>query len=303
MKSFKRIVCLDKTNLSDWALNKLADFSIEPVEYYSDYPKTEKEKLQRITDSDCVLLSWNTNLSSEIINKTKGLKYIGMCCSLYDKSSANVDIDAAEKNGIKVEGVKDYGDEGVVEFIFSELIQLAKGLGSRQWKDSPTELKGKVLGIIGFGTLGKMVASVAVAFGLKVLYYSRTRKKNLETSNIRFSNLENLLKEADIVTTHLPRNNQILGRKEFEAMKPNSILVNTSLGPTYNIDVLKEWIDKNENYLIVDLDGAEGYIDVYKNHPKIIFFEGVVGMTDAAYDRLSQKVIQNIEEYLNSQIF
>jgi lactate dehydrogenase-like 2-hydroxyacid dehydrogenase len=60
-----------------------------------------------------------------------------MCCSLYDERSANVDVKAAGEQGITVHGIRDYGDEGLVEFIFAELTYLFKGLGRHQWKTEP----------------------------------------------------------------------------------------------------------------------------------------------------------------------
>ena len=69
---------------------------------------------------------------------------------LYDEKSANVDIETARNLGIEVKGVRDYGDEGTVEFIFAELITLFKGLGKNKWRNEATELKNKRIGIIGF---------------------------------------------------------------------------------------------------------------------------------------------------------
>ena len=77
-----------------------------------------------------------------------------------------MDIEAARKLRIDVKGVRDYGDEGTVEFIFAQLIYLFKGLGKNQWGSEATELKNKSIGIIGFGTLGQMVAKTAVHFGM-----------------------------------------------------------------------------------------------------------------------------------------
>ncbi|WP_020530022.1 NAD(P)-dependent oxidoreductase [Flexithrix dorotheae] len=298
-KPFQKLVCVDKTNLEQWAIQRLSDFSKSEIQIYEDYPQTETELLERIGDADGLFVSWKTKVSAEVIQKSKNLKYIGMCCSLIDKKSANVDVLAAESLGITVRGVRDYGDEGVVEFVFSQLIALAKGLGKWQWKSQQTELKGKQLGIIGFGTLGKMVAQVALAFGMKVNYYSRTRKPEFESADLKYLPLPELLSKVDVITTHLPRNTKILGHAEFDKIKPNSVLINTSIGPTYDMEAFKEWMTEGDHYTILDADGAAGFIDDYKQLDRVILSDKVSGMTDQAYFRLSQKVIQNVEDYLN----
>ncbi len=300
MKKFKQIVCVDNTRLTNWALAKLSDYSEMPVRIFNDYPAENQEIIERIAEADCLLVSWKTPINAEAIQQAKSLNYIGMCCSLIDKKSANVAVEFAENQGIVVKGVRDYGDEGVVEFIIAQLISLAKGLGKYQWKPMQTELKGKVLGIIGMGTVGQMLASVALAFGMKVLYFSRTRKPAIENENLVFVSLEKLLQESDVVSTHLPRNNRIIGKNEFELMKPNSVFLNTSVGPTFEVDALKNWLDKAGNFAIFDHDGAFGIEDI-EEFSNTIYSPKTSGMTDAAFDRLSEKVLKNIENYLESR--
>ena len=161
MQKFTQIVCVDNTRLTQSALEILSEYSHQTVKVFDDYPTDKREIMGRIGDADCLLVSWKTPIDQEIIENASSLKYIGMCCSLIDKASANVDINAAENRGIVVRGVKDYGDEGVVEFIMSQLISLAKGMGKHQWKPQQTELKNKTLGIIGLGKIGAVVAARA----------------------------------------------------------------------------------------------------------------------------------------------
>jgi lactate dehydrogenase-like 2-hydroxyacid dehydrogenase len=80
------------------------------------------------------------------------LVYVEECI---ENISTNVDIETAKELGITVKGVRDYGDEGTIEFIISQLISLFKGIGKAQWRSESTELTGKSLGIIGLGTLDK----------------------------------------------------------------------------------------------------------------------------------------------------
>ena len=117
---FNQIVILDYTGLQGFALDKLQALSIKPIRAFNDVPQTDNEKIRRIGEADCLFVSWNTAVSQSVLEHCKNLKYIGMCCSLIDEDSANVDVGYAQKQGIVVKGVRDYGDEGVTEFIVSE---------------------------------------------------------------------------------------------------------------------------------------------------------------------------------------
>ncbi|WP_435354857.1 NAD(P)-dependent oxidoreductase [Emticicia sp. SJ17W-69] len=299
MAKFRQIVCVDNTRLTAPALEKLSQYSEQEVKIFNDYPTNKDEIINRIGDADCLLVSWKTTIDKEIIENANALKYIGMCCSLIDKTSANVNIDAAEERKIVVKGVKDYGDEGVVEFIFAELISLAKGLRKHQWKSIQTELKGKTLGIIGFGTVGQMVAKVAIAFGMNVLYFSRTRKRDAETANLKYVNLSELLSKSDVISTHLPRKTKLLSKDEFALIKPNAVFINTSVGVTFDEDSMYDWVKKEGNYAIFDHDGAFG-LNQLEKYPNIIYSPKTSGMTDAAFERLSDKVIQNLTTFISN---
>lgn len=295
---FNQIVCVDKTGLTEHGYIQLQNYSQNKLINYSDYPTTTDEIITRIKDADCVLVSWNTQISAEALQAAKKLKYVGMCCSLYDPASANVDIQAAQTQNITVRGVRDYGDEGVVEFIMAQLISLYKGLGKLQWGAEPTELSGKKLGIIGLGTTGQMVAQMARHFGMRVWYTSRTRKEALESEHVQYAPLHELLTLADVVTTHLPKRTILLGAKEFSLMKPGSILVNTSLGPTFNVPAFCDWIENGRNFAIFDADATTGHVETFAQYPNIIMSNKVSGWTVEARGRLTEKVLANIQEYL-----
>ena len=158
MKIFQKIVVIDFCGLTSVVLEQIAQLSKEPIMIFDDFPRNDAEILNRIGDSDCALVSWHTKVNADVIKAAPNLKYIGMCCSLYDESAANVDIVQARKQGIVVKGVRDYGDDGTLEFIFAELIYLVKGLSTHKWQTENRELRGKIMGIIGMGTLGTMVA-------------------------------------------------------------------------------------------------------------------------------------------------
>ena len=93
---FEQIVCVDETRLTTEGYRDLQQFSNKLVIVYSDYPASNEEILTRIQGADCVLVSPLTPISAEVLQAANRLKYVGMCCSLYDASSANVEIEAAQ---------------------------------------------------------------------------------------------------------------------------------------------------------------------------------------------------------------
>ena len=232
---FEQIVCVDKTGLTSWGMGELQNLSKAKIIRHSDSPSNDSEIIDRIKDADCVLVSWDTQISADVLRASPRLSCVGMCCSLYDERSANVDIKAAGELGIAVRGIRDYGDEGLVEFIFAELIYLFKGLGRHQWKTEPEELNGKKLGIIGFGRTGHMVAQTANHFGMQVRYYSRTRNPALESETLQYAALEPLLSWADVISIHVPKNTRVLDAAGFSLIRLGTVLINTSLGPTFEI--------------------------------------------------------------------
>ncbi len=297
---FNKIISVDNTGLEKWVKKELEEIAHEVV-FYDDFPKDNDVIISRISDAECLLVSWNTIIDKEVIKACDNIKYIGMCCSLYDEKSSNVDIIAARNQEITVLGVSDYGDEGPVEFIISELIRLLHGFGIHQWKEETLELTNQKLGIIGLGTTGKMLAKAAQLFGMDVYYYSRSRKIELEQEGIKYLDLIDLLKEVDIVSTHLPRNTIILDGREFEALGNNKIVINTSLEPTFNMPSFKKWIVNKGNYAILDSVGMGKFYNELKTYENVIYSHKVSGWTYQAQERLSKKALINILNYLSEQ--
>jgi len=303
---FRKIVSVDNTGLEPWAKEKLSELANEVV-FYEDYPEDNNEIISRIKGNqqsgipaDCVLVSWNTPIDREVIESCPSIKYIGMCCSLYDEKSANVDIRAAHENGINVLGIRNYGDEGVIEFILSELIQLLHGFGEYRWQDEPLELSYQKLGIIGLGTTGKMLAERAMAFGMELSYFSRTRKMEFEKKGVQYLSLAELLKKVDIISTHLPKYTVVLGEEEFKLFGNGKIFINTSLQPTFDILAFRQWIKNDGNYAIFDKEAMGDYHDEFQSMDRVITSDIVSGWTRQAQKRLSEKVLENIQIYFDS---
>lgn len=295
---FNRIVSVDHTKLTSRARKELQEYSREEIKIYTDVPESEEEIIRRIEDAEAVLVSWRTQLGENIIKKCPNLKYIGMACSLYDDESANVAVKYAREKGIVVKGIRDYGDPGVAEFIVSELVRLLHGFGESQWKDMPLELTEQKIGIIGLGVTGQLLAECLLPFGAKLYYFSRSRKPDWEEKGLTYRPLNQLLKEVDIISIHLPKNTRILDQAEFNEFGYGKILINTSLGLPFEIDAFEKWIKGKGNFAIFDGDGKAELSENLQNHPKIICAGKSAGWSVQTRDRLSYKVLQNLKNFL-----
>ena len=143
----KKLVAVERLNLTPNANEEFAKRAEEYI-FYDDIPSSEEEVIQRAKDADGILVNITTQITANIIQHCPNLRYIGMCCSLYDENSASVDIRCARERGITVLGVRDYGDIGVGEYVISQLTDLLHGFHGKRWGDRPLELTGIPDGII-----------------------------------------------------------------------------------------------------------------------------------------------------------
>jgi lactate dehydrogenase-like 2-hydroxyacid dehydrogenase len=230
------------------------------------------------------------------------LKYIGMCCSLYSPESANVDISYANSRGIRVSGVRDYGDEGVVEYVLAELVGCFHGFGQSAdggpalpWDGVPREITGLRAGIVGLGTSGGMIADALRFFGAEVAYFSRSEKPAAAAKGYRYLPLRELLAECEVVVTCLNRNTVLLGAAEFAAFGNRKILFNTGLSPAWEEAPFARWLE-GDNLCFCDSADALGG-DRFLNHPHVRCRNVSSGRTRQAFGRLSRKVLANLAEY------
>lgn len=294
---FQKLVAIEPVNLDQEAKDLLFRYAHE-VKFYQDMPKENEEIIRRIGNADAVLVSYTTNIDAQVINSCKNIRYIGMCCSLYSNESANVDILTANKRGITVKGVRDYGDEGVVEYVISELVRLLHGFGEQRWKDKPVELTDMKIGILGLGATGLMVGNGLRFFGADVYYYSRTRKPESEKQGFKYFELEELLKRVDILCTCLNKNVILLNQHEFEVFGNGKILINTSIGPSYDVNALKGWLSYKHNYFLCDTVMASGDDSgEIVSLPNVSCVKKTAGFSAQSIKRLGKKVIQNIETF------
>lgn len=225
------------------------DLDITVFQKYGDVVYNENisrdELLQTVSDYDIILCN-KTVIDKTVIKKAKRLKYIGLFATGYN----NIDITAATAHGIIVCNAGSYSTSAVAQQVFAYILNHYNAVNkyndfvqSGGWQQSPTfsvlcfptdELKDKTIGIIGYGSIGKRVAEIALAFEMKVLVYTRTQK---DDNRVKFVSLDELLKSSDIVTPHCPLNEHSRGlfnRDTFAKMRDGALFINTSRGGVVN---------------------------------------------------------------------
>ena len=302
MEKFKKLVAIEPVSLYDESFMEIKRKYAEEVISFDDVPKDNEEIIKRIGDADAMLVSYTSQIPKEVLENCPNLKYVGMCCSLYSPESASVDIRYSEAHGIKVTGIRDYGDNGVAEYAVHQMIDVLHGFGDIKWNENgrATEITDAKVGILGMGTTGKIIANALNYFGADISYNSRTHKEDMEAKGCKFMELDDLLTKNDFIFCCLTKNIILLNEREFNLMKGKKLIFNTSIAPAHDIEALKNWLNESdEHYFFGDSDAAIGDNDLLKL--KNVRTTGrCSGGTTQCTDRLNQKVLENIENYFNN---
>ncbi len=301
---FTKLVAIEPLSLIPLAEKQLHSFA-QDVVMYQDVPADSQEIVSRIGDADAVLLSHTSTLTKDALEKCPNVKYIGMCCSLYSPESANVDILYANQRGITVTGVRDYGDEGVVEYVISELVRCLHGFGNNPdgspaepWDGVQREITGLKVGIVGLGVSGGMIADALKFLGADISYFARSEKKEAAEKGYRFLPLGELLTQSEVAICCLNKNVVLLHEEEFAQLGNRKILFNTGLSPAWDEAPFAQWLD-GDNRCYCDTLGALGGAK-FLNHSNVRCVNISTGRTRQAFDRLSEKVLNNLSEYVRS---
>ncbi len=299
---FNKLVMIEPINIFQTHKDEIKKYAKEIIEYY-DIPKTDNEIIERIGDADAVLLSYTSRINSYVLERVKNVKYIGMCCSLYSVESANVDIFKANELNITVTGVRDYGDNGVAEYVIHELVEFLGGYKGNYWDDIAHEITGLKCGIIGLGTSGSLIAKTLKFFGADVSYYSRTRKVTFELENdITFKELNELCKDSQAIFLALNKNVLLLQKEHFQLMNGKRILFNTSIGPGFDSAALKDWLNDKNHFFFGDTLLTAGDTSIWNLPNTFTINRSSGGRTHQAFIRLGEKVLNNIENYLTNEV-
>ena len=236
--------------LDAYTVNALGDLDLSILNTLGDvtlYDRTPKDQIvTRAKDAE-VILTNKIQLNHEIISQLPNLKYIGVTATGYNI----IDVAAAKEHGVIVTNVKGYSSASVAQLTFSLLLSFTNRVAehaeniAQTWPSSAdwcfyhsplVELEGMILGIIGFGDIGKKVANMGLGFGMRVL----ANKRDLTTggmAGVELCEIEKVLKKSDFVSLHCPLtadNQGFINKDSIALMKSSAILINTSRGGLIN---------------------------------------------------------------------
>jgi glycerate dehydrogenase len=279
------------------------------------YNRTEPEDVvPRAKNADGVLTN-KTRLDREVISELPRLKYIGVLATGYDV----VDVEYALQQGIIVTNVPDYSTRSVAQMVFALLLELTNRVHHHsntvfqgKWSESPdfcywdypiVELYGLTMGIVGFGRIGRAVADLARAFGMRVLVH--TRRVPSETPEaIEWCSVERLFRDSDVISLHCPLSSEtkgIVNAERVAMMKPTAYLINTSRGQLIDEAVVADAL----NHGLI----AGAALDVLPKEPpdsscpllqakNIYITPHIAWATRSARKRLMDIAISNLEAFL-----
>ncbi|KAK9439577.1 D-3-phosphoglycerate dehydrogenase 2 [Metarhizium brunneum] len=258
-----KILLLENVNTTGQEILRGQGYQVEALR--TSLP--EDQLIAKIRDVHVIGIRSKTKLNERVLREAKNLLVIGCFCI----GTNQVDLEYAARHGIAVFNSPFANSRSVAELVVAEIITLARQLGDRSsemhrgtWNKVSAkcwEIRGKTLGIVGYGHIGSQLSVLAEAMGMNVIYYDVITLMALGTSR-QVPALDNLLEEADFVTLHvpdLPETRGMISTAQFERMKNGSYLINASRGTVVDIPALVKAMRSGQ------VAGAA--LDVYPNEP------------------------------------
>ncbi|MGE3711453.1 MAG: phosphoglycerate dehydrogenase [Hyphomicrobiaceae bacterium] len=283
---------------------------------------TNIERLTKALDRDALIKALDgvrmlgirsrTQITADIVEATDKLIAIG-CFSV---GTNQVDLDAARRKGIPVFNAPFSNTRSVAELTIAEIVMLYRRIFPRSvsahaggWDKSATgsrELRGKTLGIVGYGNIGSQLSDLAEAMGMRVIFYDHTdklRRGNVEPTDT----LAELLSASDVVTLHLPETPDtigIMGAHEIGQMKKGAFLINNARGTLVDLDALAEALKSKhlagaaiDVFPVEPSSNAERFAAPLQGLDNVILTPHIGGSTEEAQERIGIEVARKFVEY------
>lgn len=277
---------------------------------------SEEELIEKIKDVSILGIRSKTRVTEKVFKKAKKLKSIGA----FSIGTDQIDLEAATQSGACVFNAPYQNTRSVVELAIGEIILLMRGVFEKSnkahlgiWDKSAqgsNEIRGKTLGIIGYGSIGSQLSVLAESLGMEVIFYDKIEKLSLGNAKKAYT-LDEVLKKADVVSVHVSgdrrSNTDLITDKEFSKMKDGVIFLNLARGFIVDIAALVKYIKSGK------IRGAG--IDVFPNEPKgrddpfvtelaglpnVILTPHIAGSTEEAQRNIAEFVSGKIIDFINT---
>lgn len=276
---------------------------------------TEEELAERIKDVSILGIRSKTNVTKKVLENADRLMAIGAFCI----GTNQIDLVECTKKGVIVFNAPYSNTRSVVELAIAEMILLIRNLPDKiasmhdgKWDKSAKdsyEIRGKKLGIVGYGNIGKQLSVVAEALGIDVYYYDLDEMLAMGNAT-KCKSLDELLEISDIISLHVDgrdTNKNIIGKKEFAKMKDGVIFLNLSRGHIVDIAALKESVLSGKvKGVAVDvfpeepLSNQDEFISELRGLPNVMLTPHIGGSTQEAQENIGEFVPNKIIEYVNT---
>ncbi|KAL0490059.1 2-oxoglutarate reductase [Acrasis kona] len=283
------------------------------VESLSKSLTTDQLK-EKIANVHILGIRSKTTVTKEILDCAKKLKAIGCFCIGTDQ----VDLDEAQIKGIPVFNSPFANSRSVAELVLGEVIMLARkvtdasrGMHNGNWNKTASgcyEIRGKTIGIIGYGHVGSQVSLLAESFNMNVLYYDIESKLPLGNAK-ECDNLEEVLKKSDFVTLHVPKTDlteKMIAKPQLDLMKKGSYLLNLSRGSVVDLNDLRDALTSGhiagcavDVYPKEPSANGDGFVVPLQNCPNTILTPHIGGSTLEAQEAIGKEVSTKLIKYLN----
>ncbi len=283
------------------------------------YERTSPDQvLDRARGADIILTN-KTLLSAKTLELLPGLKFISVLATGYNV----VDTAAARKLGIAVSNVPIYGTDSVAQLVFALLLDMChhvarhsrlvhEGRWQRSadfcfWEGALVELSGRRMGLVGFGRIGQRVGQLANAFGMEVMAYDLLHSHTPSYGPFRWAGIDELFKEADVVSMHCPlteQNKGLVNKNLLGLMKKDAFFINTSRGPLVNeADLAQALNDGKLAAAAVDVVCREPIAadNPLLLAPNCLITPHIAWATLAARKRLTKTTAQNIAAFIQGK--
>nr|WP_299388930.1 phosphoglycerate dehydrogenase [Allomuricauda sp.] len=307
-----RIKILLLENVHPAAFDNLSEdgFSVELVKH----SLSEEELIERIKGVHVLGIRSKTQVTQKVLDAANKLLVVGAFCI----GTTQIDLEYSKKKGVVVFNAPYSNTRSVVELAIGQIVMLMRNIFTRsmeihggQWNKTAInskEVRGKNLGIVGYGNIGKQLSVLAEAMGMRVYYYDVSDRLALGNA-IRCNSLEDLLSVSDVVTLHVDdnkANKNFIGEREINQMRDGAILINLSRGFVVDIEALASALKSGK------LAGAA--VDVYPSEPRsngefitalqglpnVILTPHIGGSTEEAQRDIADFVPNKIMDYINS---